>query len=253
MPHTKMESLAPGPTLIERAYEAILSAICDGRLQPGERLNQDELAARLEISRQPVGQALNILKSQGFVRDNGRRGMIVAPLEREFFRAIYELREALDSMAARLAAERCSAADAVDARRLLFQGRRSVEAGRVEDLIAADMEFHMWIYRVAGNPLLAETMTLSWNHLRRAMSEILRRPSRREQIWDEHEAIFHAIAERDSKLAEKLALEHASGAADRITESIPAAGLDVSAPPKARDSLGRSLSPSQPRSRKSTA
>ena len=130
--------------------------------------------------------------------------MIVAPLEREFFRAIYELREALDAMAARLAAERCSASDAVDARRLLFQGRRAVEAGRVEDLIAVDMEFHMWIYRVAGNPLLAETMTLYWNHLRRAMSEILRRPSRRESIWDEHEAILHAIVERNPKLVRPI-------------------------------------------------
>ncbi|HEY2030460.1 MAG TPA: GntR family transcriptional regulator [Myxococcales bacterium] len=250
MPHAKMESIAPGPTLIERAYEAILSAICDGRLQPGERLNQDELAARLQISRQPVGQALSVLKSQGFVRDNGRRGLIVAPLEREFFLAIYELREALDAMAARLAAERCSAADAVDGRRLVFQGRRSVQAGRVDDLISADMDLHMWIYRVAGNPLLAETMTLYWNHLRRAMSEILRQPSRREHIWDEHEGIVHAIIERDPKRAEKLALAHASEAADRIVESIPAAGLEKPTV-KARDSLGRALAPSG--RRKSTA
>src|SRR5437588_11460744 len=81
-----------GPTLIEQAYDAILAAICDGRLAPGARLNQDDLAARMGISRQPVGQALSVLKAQSFVRDTGRRGLIVAPLEREFLHSVYELR-----------------------------------------------------------------------------------------------------------------------------------------------------------------
>ena len=99
MRHSTVQTLRPGPTLIEQAYEAILEAICAGRLAAGERLNQDALAARLGISRQPVGQARSVLKTQGFVRDTGRRGLIVAPLEREYFRAIYERREALDSLA----------------------------------------------------------------------------------------------------------------------------------------------------------
>src|SRR4051812_17414701 len=66
MRNPELDRLDPGPTLIDRAYEAILGAVCSGELAPGERLNQDELAARLHISRQPVGQALTILKSQGF-------------------------------------------------------------------------------------------------------------------------------------------------------------------------------------------
>src|SRR5215470_5249381 len=184
MRNTKFDGLRPGPTLIERAYEAILEAIRDGRLEPGVRLNQDELAARLQISRQPVGQALTILKSQGFVRDNGRRGLIVAPLERDFIRSIYQLREALDSMAARLAAERCSPADRLEGARLLVEGRK---AGGMDALIDADIDFHMWIYRLAGNPLIVDTMALYWNHLRRAMGEILHTPSRRQSVWDEHE------------------------------------------------------------------
>src|ERR1041385_808974 len=153
MRNTKFDGLRPGPTLIERAYEAILEAIRDGRLAPGVRLNQDELAARLQISRQPVGQALTILKSQGFVRDNGRRGLIVAPLEKDFLRSIYQLREALDALAARLAAERCSPNDAIEGKRLVEAGRKAEAAGIVEALIDADMALHMWIYTVAGNPL----------------------------------------------------------------------------------------------------
>lgn len=217
-----MDELSPGPTLIERAYDAILSAICDGRLTPAERLNQDELAARLHISRQPVGQALTILKSQGFVRDNGRRGLIVAPLEREFFQAIYQLREALDAMSARLAAGRCSAADAKEGRRLVAEGRDAVKTASTESLIEADLRFHMWIYKVAKNPLVVETMGLYWNHLRRAMGEILRRPSSRTSVWDEHAAILEAIVDHEAKTAERRALAHVRDASARIADSIPA-------------------------------
>lgn len=222
MRNPKLEGLTPGPTLIERAYEAILSGICDGRLPPGHRVNQDELAASLQISRQPVGQALSILKTQGFVRDNGRRGLLVAPLEREFVRSIYQLREALDAMAARLAAERCSPADLAEGRKLLAAGRRAVESESVEVLIAADMRFHMWIYAASGNPLLLETMSHYWNHLRRVMGEVLRHRPRRRQVWMEHEAILRAIIEQDGKTAEALALTHARDAALGMVGYIPA-------------------------------
>jgi DNA-binding GntR family transcriptional regulator len=219
MSHAKLDVLAPGPTLIDRAYASILQAIREGGLSPGMRLNQDELAAKLRISRQPVGQALTILKSQGFVRDNGRRGLIVAPLEREFLRSIYQLREALDPMAARLAAESCTTADAAEGRRLFADGRRADRGGAMEPLIDADMRLHMWIYRVAGNPLLVSTMNLYWNHLRRAMGEILSRPQSRAVVWDEHEALVQAIIDRDPKAAAAHALAHTRGAAERVAES----------------------------------
>ena len=240
MPNTSLESLSPGPTLIERAYEAILAAICDGRLEPGQRVNQDELAARLHISRQPVGQALSILKSQGFVRDNGRRGLLVAPLEREMIRSIYQLREALDAMAASLAAERCSPVDLTEGRRILAEGRKAVESSSVDEMIATDMRFHMWIYSASGNPLLVETMNHYWNHLRRAMGEILRhRPSRR-KVWMEHESVLRAIIEQDAKAAAALALAHAKDAALSMVESIPAKTSESTALPRTRRAAGAS-------------
>jgi DNA-binding GntR family transcriptional regulator len=209
-----------GPTLIEQTYTLILDGICAGRLQPGERLNQDELAARMNVSRQPVGQAMSILKSQGFVRDAGRRGLIVAPIEQDFFRTIYELREAIDPMAARLTAERGADEGIAAGEQLVAKGRQAIESGSVQDLVAADMEFHLWICRLAGNPLLVETVSHYWNHLRRAMGEVLRPTQYREQTWKEHEAIFRAIAARDTKAAEECALRHVKGAAERVVASL---------------------------------
>jgi DNA-binding GntR family transcriptional regulator len=223
-----MDRLTPGPTLISRAYDAILAAICDGRLTPGARINQDELADRLHVSRQPVGQAVSILKSQGFLRDSGRRGLIVAPLERDFFRSIYQLREALDPMAAGLAAQHATKEQIAVGRRLLWMGRRAARARVMDRVILADVHFHAWVYQLAGNPLLVETMGLYWNHLRRAMGEVLRRPAIRSQIWDEHQAIFEAIVDKNAAAAAKLALAHVRDAAARIVESIPAAPTKAS-------------------------
>lgn len=211
MRQSKIEKLRPEPSLIDRAYDSILAAIRDGRLSPGVRLNQDELAATLQISRQPVGQALTILKSQGFVRDNGRRGLIVAPLEVDFVKSIYQLREALDPLAARLAAERCSPADAASGKRFLAAGRKAKSDG-----LDADMRLHLWIYEVAGNPILTQTMGIYWNHLRRAGG--LRQPAiSKDDLWEEHGAIVDAIVRNDPAAAAQHAHQHAHGAGLRYS------------------------------------
>jgi DNA-binding GntR family transcriptional regulator len=173
------------------------------------------------VSRQPVGQALSLLKAQGFVRDAGRRGLIVAPVERSFFRAIYQLREAIDPMAARLAADHGARVELVEGRRLVAVGREALQAATIEGLIASDMRFHLWVYQLSGNPLMLDTMRLYWNHLRRAMAEVLRPAETRAQVWDEHQAILEAIAARDADAAAGRALEHVRGAAERVADSIP--------------------------------
>src|SRR5260221_8934595 len=101
-----MEKLHLQPDLVDRAHRAILDAICDGTLQPGSRLTQEELAERLGVSRQPVMQALILLKRQGFVCDAGRRGVMVAPLDPELVLNLYAIRAALDGLAAHEAAQR---------------------------------------------------------------------------------------------------------------------------------------------------
>ena len=91
-----MESLKPPRSLVEQAYERILDAICDGSLAPGARVTQDELAARLAVSRQPVMTALGLLRQQGFLVEHGRRGLQVAPVDRVRFDAIYQFRSAIE-------------------------------------------------------------------------------------------------------------------------------------------------------------
>ena len=231
-----METIAPQPTIVEQAYQTILDAICEGRLEPGERLTQESVAAKLSVSRQPVGQALLLLKQQRFVTEAGRRGLMVAPLDREFMRSIYELRLGLDPLAAALAAERASERDVERAREIVADGQRAMREGSIASLIAADMRFHMHVYEMSGNQLFVDTMRQLWNHLRRAMREVLQHRDYRRQVWTEHEQMLRAIAEHDADAATALARAHLANAAINVQLDVSAASSAASAqPPRAAE------------------
>ncbi|MBL28524.1 MAG: GntR family transcriptional regulator [Rhodospirillaceae bacterium] len=223
-----MHEITLQPPLIQQVYGAILDAINDGRLAPGERLTQESVAQRLNVSRQPVGQALILLKSQGFVCDAGRRGVMVAPLDADLVRSIYELRGAVDRLAAGLAARRAGPAAREEAEEILAAGIRAVERDDVNELVDAELAFHGFIYRLAGNVLIERTMALHWNHMRRVMGAVLTDPSQGRKVWREHRAIVDAIVAGDVEKAERLAATHVEDASGRLQEA-----LKVKAPPDA--------------------
>src|SRR6478735_12592862 len=168
-PAPPMASIQPQQSMVEQAYRAILDAICEGRLEPGERITQESVARKLAVSRQPIGQALLLLKQQKFVSEAGRRGLMVAPLDRDFMRWIYELRLGIEPLAATLAARRASGNDVARGEAIIAEGKAAVRDNSITALIAADMRFHMFLYELSGNGLFVELMEELWNHLRRAM------------------------------------------------------------------------------------
>src|SRR4029078_11284690 len=101
-----MIPLDPLPNLIDQVYARILEAITDRSLPPGHRIRQNELAEKLGVSRQPVAHALHLLQRQGLVAESGKRGFEVTRLDPERIRQLYEVRGAIDAMAARLRAQR---------------------------------------------------------------------------------------------------------------------------------------------------
>jgi DNA-binding GntR family transcriptional regulator len=122
------------PDLVDQVYRALLDAISDGSLAPGAAHHAGRHRAAAAVSRQPVLQALRLLKKDGFVRDAPGRGVLVAPLDPDWMRKVYQVRGALDALAARLAA---SAALRID-RKLMERGRAPRAAHDVEAMIDAD-------------------------------------------------------------------------------------------------------------------
>ena len=204
--------LEAAPDLVDRVYRTLADAISDGSLAPGQRVTQEEIAQQLAVSRQPVLQALRLLKRDGFVQDAPGRGLQVTPLDAESIRHIYQVRGALDALAARLAAQRRFRLDPA----ILEQGRRAVQGADLQAMIDADLAFHAALYAAAGNPLIEQSAQLHWRHLRRVMGAVLQQTGQREPVWEEHEAIAAAIAAGDAATASRLIEEHSAHASDNL-------------------------------------
>lgn len=205
----KIES---SPDLVDQVYSSLLDAISDGSLGPGTRIMQEDIAEQLAVSRQPVLQALRLLRKDGFVLDAPGRGVIVAPLDAAWLMQIYQVRSALDALAARLAARARQPLDPA----LITQGRAASRAGEVKAMITADLRFHEAIYLASGNPMIAQSAQRHWHHIRRAMGAVLQVSTMRESIWDEHEAIATAIAEGHEDVAESLIRQHGEDAGHNL-------------------------------------
>jgi DNA-binding GntR family transcriptional regulator len=204
--------LQAAPDLVDQVYRALLDAISDGSLAPGARVTQEDLAERLAVSRQPVLQALRLLKKDGLLLDAPGRGLLVAPLDATLIAQVYEVREALDALAARLAAERRAPVDP----RLVEQGRRAARGRQIKAMVEADIAFHAAIYAASGNPLIERSAQAHWVHLRRVMGAVLQASPQREAIWDEHAAIAAAINAGDAKLASRLSEQHGRRASENL-------------------------------------
>lgn len=208
--------LAATPDLVERAHRALLDAIVDGTLTPGLRLTQEDLARRLAVSRQPVLQALRLLKADGLVVDAPGRGLQVAALDGEGVAAVYQVRAALDVLAARLAAQQRARIDPA----LIERGRRAARGRDVRAMIDADVAFHRAIYAASLNPLIEPSAYVHWHHIRRAMGAVLQRSALRATVWDEHEAIAEAIAAGNADVAAELISGHDQRAADHMRREL---------------------------------
>jgi DNA-binding GntR family transcriptional regulator len=215
-----VKPISPHPDLVNQVYLSLRDAICEGKLVPGERLHQDRLAEKLNVSRQPVGQAIQILKSQGFVCDTGRRGVEIASLSIEQITGLYQIRAALDALAAREAALNNPVAAREEGPSFIEEGRRHCRTGSIMEMIHVDMEFHRFIYRISGNPAIDATVAPHWYHLLRIMGLVLQRKPPREKIWDEHAGLLDAIIEGDAQKAENLARQHGENAAADLAKQI---------------------------------
>lgn len=201
-----------------RAAAEIRAAILDGSLPPGSRIRQEELAARLGISREPVRRALVILEQEGLVHTGAGRGQVIATIDMALISEIYELREIVEGYSAGRAAE--AGYNPKPLREMIVLARQSVRAGAIENLIELDLRFHNELYRASANRVVVETMRTQWSHIKRAMTMTLTASEYRARAWDEHEAILDAIAERQASRARRLASAHVRNARVFITRNL---------------------------------
>ena len=222
------------PALIDQVHDQLVEAISVGRLAPGERLTQARVAALLDVSRQPVSHALQLLKHRGLVTGHGKRGLAVAPLDGMRIWQLYQIREALDGLAARLAAERISAGlagkrEIANVQKVLQAGISLDPAAETIELVRADVNFHRALHELSGNPEIASTVSEQWPQFMRSMATVLDAPERKISVWAEHEQIVEAVVSGDGDEAQRLAGAHANRAGketrDRLADRDRAFGV----------------------------
>ena len=215
-----MKVLVAQPNLAEQVRKAIVSEIASGKLRPGERIIQEQLAQELGVSRQPVQQALLLLKNQGVLRDAAGRGLLVTSLDPTQVRQMYDIRAVIEGLAFRKAAEKNPERAKKLGPALIQNGRKSVKSGSVAQMIAADMKFHDFIYALSDNPLIAPAMQVQWTNTQRVMGEVLMRDETPRDIWDQHEALLKAVMAGDGTAAETQARQHITQAADFMIDRL---------------------------------
>jgi DNA-binding GntR family transcriptional regulator len=207
------------PALIDQVHDRLLAAIVDGTLPAGSRLTQESAADMLGVSRQPVSHALQVLKRRGLLIEHGRKGLAVSGIEASRVRQLYQVRAALDGLAAELSAQRIKAGgvpkrERAEAAKCLQLGCELGPDASIAALIEADVGFHSSVYRLSGNAAISETVAEQWPHFRRSMGLVLLGGARRRAVWAEHQAILDAVFAGDAGQAGKLARAHADKAGD---------------------------------------
>jgi DNA-binding GntR family transcriptional regulator len=192
----------------QRAYDIILGAILTRVLPSGKRLAEIPVARAINVGRTPVREALLRLETDGFVRSETRVGMVVASNTVESFADIYEVREALEALASRLAARYSRATDHVALKRILAESEPPTETHDTARLRMLNTRFHETIHACGRNNQLRQTLRYQINQLRLSPISAYDVPGHAEKALAEHQAILQAIMAQDEDQAARLAGEH---------------------------------------------
>ncbi|MFG2813506.1 GntR family transcriptional regulator [Streptomyces sp. NPDC048410] len=188
----------------ERVLAALRQDIIAGRLGPGDRLVERELAERYGVSRVPVREAIRALVGEGFVLFESARRTVVRRLTPDDVRELFELREALEVYAAGLAAARATPEALEELRELLAEAATATKAGEAEAITDVNTRFHDRILAMAGNGLLVSVLEPVDGRLR----WLTRRNAEWPQLLAEHHELYEAIASGDPDRARAHALDH---------------------------------------------
>jgi len=202
--------------LVDDATQSLREAILEGRLLAGARLRQTELAERLGISRTPIREALTRLGHEGLIELLPRGGVRVLLLNADEALELYDLREVLDGLAARLAAGRADEATLRRLERALERMAGCVERHDPNHWFRAHVTFHEEIVRAAGNRPLGRMSSVVRLSIRQFHPLLLKTERRLEDAHAEHRGIFEAIVARDGEAAERRARAHIASAKEIV-------------------------------------
>lgn len=210
-----------GDTLSSRLHRRLEAEIASGRLEPGSRLDEQEVAQRFGVSRTPVREAFRSLAAEKLVELRGRQGATVRSIGVHTLIEMFQVMGELEGLCARLAARRISPAQ-VARLESSHEKLKLAAADGTDAFYDVNQDFHEIIYEASCNAFLVEQTRKLRNRVAAYRRRVTRMPNRIEDTLREHEAIMNAIIGRDPEAAHRAMRAHLTLLGDNLLDFIAA-------------------------------
>ncbi len=198
----------PRKSLAEIAYDELKIRILTLEFEPGAYLNESTAAKLLDMGRNPIHNAVKRLVFENLIEIIPRKGMIIKPIQIGDILEIAEARIINEAYCARKAAEKASAADIQDMRRIIDESHAALKANDTKTQMFLDRDFHCAIFKAAGNSVLENTLQILHDRSLRNWFTSLREPAQAAEVYEQHCAILAALEVKDPDGAEQQMVHH---------------------------------------------
>jgi DNA-binding GntR family transcriptional regulator len=208
------------PNLRERVYQALKEMIIFKEIPPGEKLDEDSLANQLGVSRTPIRESLYRLENEGIVKIIPRRGAFIVKHSKESINEILSVREVLEGLSAREAANHITDAALEVLESLSEKFSESNVRLLSKEYLQVDVKFHKTIIEASKNEWLISLMNILNDHIQMLRLRTVTFQGRPEQSLSEHRRILEALKAGDPLLAESLMREHINNVRESYLKNI---------------------------------
>jgi DNA-binding GntR family transcriptional regulator len=218
------DSLAaiPGVTLAESLRQKLEGAIAAGHIEPGSRLDEQEIAQRFGVSRTPVREAFRLMAANNLVELRGRQGAAVRAIKAQALIEMFQVMAELEGLCARLAARRVSQAWRAEISEIHQRLVAAGETGDIDVFYDINQEFHDAIYEASRNAFLADQTRKLRNQMAAYRRRVTRMPNRIADTVREHETIMQAILAHDPERAHSTMRDHVNLLGDNLLDFLAA-------------------------------
>lgn len=199
-------------SLRDKVFKYIKSQIITGSYISGESLIESKLAEELGVSRTPIREAIRLLELEGLVDTTPNKGAIVLGISQKDVEDIYTIRQLIEGLAARWAAERMTDSEKKELQKIVDLMEFYAQKGNVEELADLDNQFHHLIYEASGSKILNLTLTNLHQFVQLARLESLKVPQRLDCTLAEHHAVLDSFLEGNPDKAERILTNHVQNA-----------------------------------------
>lgn len=211
----QQEEMSGSRSLAEEVTEILRNRILQGEYEIGEKLTESKIASELKVSRTPIRDAFRELEKEQLVEYIPNKGCFARGFSREDMTDIYAVRKAVEQLAIRRVIEHADEQKLAELAEQLDRMRCYTEQGNYEKLLQANEEFHYMIYRMTGSRFIVRIMKTYQEYVHLARRETLKTDGDLDKIFQKHEALYLAIADRDVDTAVQAVAEHLDASSER--------------------------------------